>query len=106
DPLANATVELEEDETCRLLDSAEAFIQDALQVAGPTALSLTYDADVASDPTRAYRRVCEHLGLEPRLLPDASARANPFPLATRASNAAEFEERFRQSRHAWMWDQA
>jgi hypothetical protein len=80
-----------------------ARLDEALQ--GRPVLRLTYEEDIAEDPTRAYRRCCEFLGIEPRPAEVAFGRTNPFPLREILTNADEVAEALRGSPFEWMIDE-
>jgi hypothetical protein len=69
---------------------------------GRSTLRLTYEEDIADDPTRAYRRCCEFLGLEPHPVRVDYGRTNPFPLRDIVVNLGEVEEALRGSPFEWM----
>lgn len=74
---------------------------DAL-LAGREVLRLTYEEDIAADPTRAYRRCCEFLDLAPRPVSVTYGRTNPFPLEEILLNWSEVEEALRGGPFEWM----
>jgi len=67
-------------------------------------LQLSYEADVADNPRRAYTEVCRHMGLEAPDVDIRFRRTNPFPLAALIANFDEVARRLRKTRHAWMLD--
>lgn len=69
---------------------------------GRDVLRLTYEEDVADDPTRAYRRCCGFLGLSPRPVEVAYGRTNPFPLSDIVVNLDEVEDALRGTPYEWM----
>ena len=69
-------------------------------------LRLSYEADIATDPTVGYRRICEFLNLTPQ--DDASvsyAPLNPFPLSSIITNFPEVRQTLRGTRYEWMLEE-
>lgn len=65
-------------------------------------LELSYEEDVAEQPERGYRKLCELVGLPPRPAFVAYSRTTPFPLAQVVSNFGELERELAGTEFAWM----
>jgi hypothetical protein len=67
-------------------------------------LSLTYEDDIKNQPTEAYRRICEFLGLGPQPVEVRFQKTNPHPLSEVVTNFSEVQRRLQGTRFAWMLD--
>ncbi len=66
-------------------------------------LKLFYEDDIEHDPIRAYKKICEFVGLEPlRNVNVRNKRINPHPLSTMIENYEEVQEYLRGSAFEWM----
>jgi glycosyltransferase involved in cell wall biosynthesis len=95
-----------EDEPVRLLD-ALAFTTQRMELArqllnGRNVISLTYEDDIAEDPSRAYRRLCEFLGVEPEPVEIKYGRTTPFPLSEVIQNFEEVQVALAGTEYEWM----
>lgn len=66
------------------------------------ALWLTYEDDIEHDPTVAYRRVCDFLGLPAQEVDVRLRRTTPFPLSQVIENHDEIATLLRGTPHEWM----
>lgn len=67
-------------------------------------LRLTFEEDVAPDPRRGYRKVCDFLGLDAREVDVRYGRTNPAPIQEHISNAEDVRAALRGSPFEWMLD--
>ena len=65
-------------------------------------LRLSYEDDIAERPERAYRRVCEFLGLQPSEVSVLLRKTNPFPLRQMVTNFEDLERALAGTEFAWM----
>ena len=65
-------------------------------------LCLTYEEDIADDPSRAYRRVCGFLGVEPESVEIKYGRTTPFALAEVIENLDEVQAAIAGTEFEWM----
>ncbi|MCI0428985.1 MAG: glycosyltransferase [Rhodospirillales bacterium] len=72
---------------------------------GHDILCLTYEEDIAEDPTRAYRRVCDFLGVEPEPVEIKYGRTTPFPLSDVIENFDEVKAALAGTEFEWMTDE-
>lgn len=71
---------------------------------GRRSLRLTYEQDVQADPRRAYSRICEFLGLQPKNVSVRLSRTNPFPVRDMVENIEEMREALCGTPYEWMLD--
>jgi glycosyltransferase involved in cell wall biosynthesis len=95
-----------EDKPVRLLDALE-FTKQRMELArkllnGRNVISLTYEDDIAEDPSRAYRRLCEFLGIEPEPVAIKYGRTTPFPLSEIIENIEEVQAALTGTEYEWM----
>ena len=95
-----------DDKPVRLLDALE-FTSDRMELArrlldGHDILTLTYEEDIAQDPSRAYRRVCDFLGVEPEPVEIKYGRTTPFPLSDVIENLDEVQAALAGTEFEWM----
>ena len=95
-----------EDKPVRLLD-ALAFTEQRMQLArqllnGRNIINLTYEDDIAEDPSRAYRRLCEFLGVEPEPVEIKYGRTTPFRLSEVIENFEEVQVALAGTEYEWM----
>jgi len=77
--------------------------EDALHRLLPAAtVWLSYEDDIAHDPTVAYRRICGLLGVAPAQVAPVLYPTNPFPLCDIVENYGEIEELLSGTRYEWM----
>jgi len=69
---------------------------------GHDVLCLTYEEDIAEDPTRAYRRACDFLGIEPEPVEIKYGRTTPFPLCDVIENFDEVKAALAGTEFEWM----
>jgi hypothetical protein len=75
---------------------------DAL-LAGRGCLQLVYEDDIEQDPSVAYRKIADYLGLPPAETPAVRLRkTNPYPLAEMIENLDEVRACLRGTAYAWM----
>jgi hypothetical protein len=98
---------VEIDRSCRplveLLNLYEQNFRDlrhALQ--GKDCLELTYEEDLAEDPTVGYRKVCDYLGIEDAPSRIKFSRTNPWRLSEILTNYDEVKSALQQTPYAWM----
>ena len=86
-----------------LLDEAERDfdILDGLMEYRPS-LFLTYEDDVRADPTNAYARICDHIGITPMPAQIKRRRTNPEPLSNMIANYNEVSALLRGTSYEWM----
>jgi hypothetical protein len=68
-------------------------------------LHLVYEEDVAEDPRRAYRSICDFLGVPHVELPVRHERATPQPLREVIQNLDDVERAIVDTQFAWMLDE-
>jgi len=95
-----------DDKPVRLLDALE-FTADRMELArrllaGHDILCLTYEEDIAEDPSRAYRRACDFLGVEPEPVEIKYGRTTPFPLRDVIENFDEVKAALAGTEFEWM----
>lgn len=74
------------------LRASAAQIADARRLlTGREVLDLAYEDDIADDPHRAYRRICDFLGVTPEPVEVRYGRTTPFPLSDVIENFDEVE---------------
>ena len=93
-------------ETCGAevtLSSDPAQIADARRLlTGREILDLTYEDDIADDPHRAYRRICDFLGVTPEPVEVRYGRTTPFPLSGVIENFDEVKAALASTEFEWM----
>jgi len=67
-------------------------------------IEITYEEDVQSDPSVAFGRVADFLGIERRWDDVKLARTNPFSLEELISNFDEVRSTLQGTRYEWMLD--
>jgi len=72
------------------------------QLAGTTALSLTYEDHIEHDPAVAFELVTEFLGLKPFKPTIRLQRSNPEPVSALLANYDEIHHYLASSSYAWM----
>jgi LPS sulfotransferase NodH len=89
-----------------LLTHLERFRDDFTQAAAVLRpyplLNLTYETDIAADPTIAFSKACRFLNLEPHPAIVHYQRANPYPLTDLIVNVDQVAKRLRHTPFAWM----
>jgi glycosyltransferase involved in cell wall biosynthesis len=95
-----------DDKPVRLLDALE-FTTDRMELArrllaGHDILCLTYEEDIAEDPSRGYRRACDFLGVEPEPVEIKYGRTTPFPLRDVIENFDEVKAALAGTEFEWM----
>jgi len=65
-------------------------------------LFLTYEDDILKNPTIAYKKTCDLLGLEHQNPKVNLKRTNPFPLKDVIENYIEVEEYLKGTKYEWM----
>jgi glycosyltransferase involved in cell wall biosynthesis len=98
-----------DDKPVKLLDALE-FTTDRIELArrllnGHDILCLTYEEDIAVDPSRAYRRVCDFLSVEPEPIEIKYGRTTPFPLSDVIENFDEVRAALAGTEFEWMTDE-
>jgi len=85
-----------------LRDSRDTFalLEECLR--GRSVLRLSYEDDIAGGPERAYRRVCEFLGLQPSEVSVLLRKTNPFSLREMVTNFEDLERALAGTEFAWM----
>src|SRR5262245_46797004 len=86
----------------RRMDDDFALARRLLQ--GDHLLELESEEDVLDDPTVAYRKVCQFVGIEPRKARVKLQRTNPFPYDALIDNLDEVTAVLRDTPYAWMLD--
>lgn len=71
-------------------------------LAGRPVLELCYEDDIELDPSRAYRKTCAFLGVEPEEVEVRFGKTTNFPLSEIVSNFADVERCFANTPYAWM----
>jgi hypothetical protein len=74
------------------------------RLAGAEVLHLSYERDVLEDPTVAYGKVCDFLGLDSETPEIPLARTNPFPYEDILENIDDVRAALRNTRYEWMLD--
>ena len=82
----------------------EGFLQLHEELSGRETLQLTYEDDIANDPTDGYRRTCAFLGLPDEPAEVRYAPTNPFPLSEIITNWPDVAAVLRDSEFEWMLD--
>jgi hypothetical protein len=95
-----------DDKPVRLLDALE-FTTERIELArrlldGNDTLCLTYEEDIAEDPSRGYRRACEFLGVEPEPVEIKYGRTTPFPLSDVIENLDDVRAALARTKFEWM----
>ncbi len=71
-------------------------------IGGKPLLILEYETDIEDDPMKAYRKVCEFVGITV-LKPEIKLkRTNPFPLNKLIINYIEVKKRLQDTPYVWM----
>lgn len=65
-------------------------------------LSLTYERDIERDPTNAYNRICEFIGLRPVTTQVTLRRTNDAPLRSLIANFDEVADELAGTQYEWM----
>lgn len=82
------------------LDKESVETQRALE--GKRVLNITYEEDIEADPTVAYKKVCQFLGVTPGAPEVKLKKTNPFPVKDMLTNFHEVEKALQGTRYAWM----
>lgn len=82
------------------LEAGEAALRE--QLPKESTLRLTYEEDIASDPTIAYRRICSLMDIEPLHPRPELFPTNPFPLHQILTNYEEIATLLDGTRFEWM----
>lgn len=65
-------------------------------------LELTYEEDIQHDPSIAFHKVCNFLGVDLKTIKPSLQRTNPYPLAEIITNYEEVSHALQGTRYAWM----
>jgi hypothetical protein len=71
---------------------------------GRTALSLTYEEDVAVDPAKAYASICDFVGVPPENVQPGLGRTGSDRLKSMVSNYDEIVDLLSGTEYEWMLD--
>lgn len=85
------------------MDALHAETLHALQ--GRHVLHLTYERDIEQDPTAAYVKICEFIGLDPTPPEVALRRTNDAPLADLIANFNEVADDLAGTQYEWMLEE-
>jgi len=94
------------DEPVKLLDTMRItarhlkYVQQLLE--GHEILYLTYEDDIAEEPKRGYRKVCEFLSIEEEPARVSLGRTTPFPLCDVIENFDEVKAALAGTEFEWM----
>lgn len=87
-------------ETMRFTTRRLEFVQQLLK--GHEVVHLTYEDDIAEEPTRGYRKVCEFLSVEEEPVTVSLGRTTPFPLSEIIENFDEVRAALAGTEFQWM----
>ncbi len=95
-----------DDKPVKLLEALE-FTTQRLDLArqllaGRDVLCLTYEEDIADDPSRAYGRVCDFLGITRESVETKYSRTTPFPLSEIIENFDDVQAALAGTEFEWM----
>ena len=82
------------------LSEGEQALRDLLPPTGT--LWLTYEDDIARDPSVAYRQVCDLFGVTPADSEPTLAQTNPFPMKEILDNYDEIADLLEGTEYGWM----
>lgn len=93
-------------ENCSLIDFLDRYTnyyrESRELLANEKMLYLSYEDDIATDPSVGARQVFEFLGLTPHNLSVRYGKTNPFKLSDMIENFDEVEQTLRDTPYAWM----
>lgn len=98
-------IDREEKPLLEFLDDFTARFEELDRLLGDeNVLRLTFEEDVAPDPRRGYRQVCDFLGLEPREVDIRYGRTNPAPVREMITNVDAVRAALEGTSFDWMLD--
>jgi hypothetical protein len=80
----------------------EAYAEARRLLEHEDALYLVYEDDIEQDPTPAYRKLCELVGLEPGPASVRFGKTNPFAFEDMVENFEEVRAALRDTPYEWM----
>ena len=84
----------------QIMDNETALVKDC--IGGKPLIHIKYETDIEEDPLKAYRKICEFVGIKP-LSPEVKLKkTNPFPLKDMISNFDELKKYLEATPYAWM----
>jgi len=87
----------------QIMDNETALLKDC--IGGKPLVHVEYETDIEEDPLKAYRKICEFVGIK-SLLPEVKLKkTNPFPLKDMISNFDELKKYLEATPYAWMLDE-
>jgi len=89
-------------ESFRCLDENYNLLQKVLS--GDEVLYLFYEDDILKDPTKAYRQVCDFLGITCETPEVPLKKTNPFSYEEIVTNFDEISSCLEGTEYAWMLD--
>lgn len=72
---------------------------------GRRVLRLTYEDDIKEDPQKAYKRICDFLGLQATSASIKLAKTNPFPVKDMVENLEEVKQALVGTSYEWMLEE-
>ena len=87
----------------KIMDSETKLIID--KIGEKNLLHIKYEPDIEENPVKAYRKICEFVGIK-ALNPEVKLKkTNPFPLTEMIVNFDEVKKYLQATPYAWMLDE-
>lgn len=100
---AAVTITIDLDTLMHFIGLCEGFY-GTIRAALPDHLYLTYEDDIEVDPTAAYMKIMQYVGLEPHGVTTDRRKTTARSLRNVIDNYEEVAEALSGTRHAWMLD--